>query len=143
MEVRVGVTKGLEWEEEEEEEEEVVVVVAGRRDEGLGLGSVLENAARGVKFVFAGMIDALCGVEEAVGVDDSSWRRRDGVDVAGVALADAPKKLLKRSLGELSRTCRLASSLTALLCSSSSRERLRVAEIMPTLPAHELLVWEI
>jgi hypothetical protein len=104
--LRVGVATGLGYEEEVEEVEEevvvVVVVLAGRRDEGLGLGSALENAERGVKFVFAGIIDALWGVAAAVGVEDSIWRRRDGVVAAGVALADAPKKLLKRSLGELS-----------------------------------------
>jgi hypothetical protein len=98
--LRVGVATGLGY--EEEVEEEVEVVLAGRRDEGLGLGSALENAERGVKFVFAGIIDALWGVAAAVGVEDSIWRRRDGVVAAGVALADAPKKLLKRSLGELS-----------------------------------------
>ena len=52
--LRVGVAAGLEEEEEEEEE-----VLAGRRNEGLGLGSALENAERGVAFVFAGTIDAL------------------------------------------------------------------------------------
>ena len=53
-----------------------------------------------------GTIKVRCGVDAAVGVEvepDSSWRRREGVAAAaGVALAEAPKKLLKRSLGEFS-----------------------------------------
>ncbi len=88
---------------------------AGRCDDGLGLGLGLRLAERGVTVELVGMMEARCGVEAAVGVEDdpdSSWRRREGVAAAGVAVAEAPKKLLKRSLGELSCCCRLANSLT-------------------------------
>ncbi len=89
-----------------------------RCDEGLGLGFGLELAERGVVIEFVGITEARCGVEAAVGVEDdpeSSWRKRDGVAAAGVAVAEAPKKLLKRSLGESSCCCLLARSLTVPL----------------------------
>ncbi len=95
--VRIGVASGLEVDEAE---------VGQGRDEGLGLECGLQFAERGVTAALAEIIEARCGVEAAVGVEvepDSSWRKREGVAAAaGVALAEAPKKLLKRSLGEFS-----------------------------------------
>ncbi len=89
--VRMGVASGLEE-------------GGGGAMKGEGLAMGLE---RGVTPAAEGTIDARCGVEPAVGVDpsDSSCRKRDGVAAAaaaaaGVAAAHAPKKLLKRSLGE-------------------------------------------
>ena len=86
--VRMGVASGLEE-------------GGGGAMKGEGLAMGLE---RGVTAAAEGTIDARCGVEPAVGVDpsDNSCRKRDGVAAAaaGVAAAHAPKKLLKRSLGE-------------------------------------------
>jgi hypothetical protein len=95
--VRMGVASGRAKEVEEQD--------ARCCDEGLGVGFGLELAELGVTIELDGMMEARCGVDAAVGVEedpDSSWRRRDGVAAAGVAVAEAPKKLLKRSLGEFS-----------------------------------------
>ena len=99
MGARVGVASAVQLEEVKEEG-------GCRTDEGLGLGLGLKLPERGVVIKLVCAVEARCGVDVAVGVElepDSSWRRREGVAAAaGVALAETPKKLLKRSPGEVS-----------------------------------------